>query len=95
MSFPLLLDLFEAAELVGFSFSAVRHWTYGQRPAPTGWPKTVHVGRNVRYRRADLEEWVAGLGVQPTTPDELRREPVTTAPRRGRGRPRKTGGAGK
>lgn len=86
MSFPLLLDLYEAAELVGFSFSAVRHWTYGQKPAPAGWPATVHVGRNVRYRRGDLEAWVAGLGTESSAPEmALHAE----EPRRGRGRPRK------
>ena len=94
MSFPLLLDLFETAELVGFSFSSIRHWTYGHKPAPAGWPATVHVGRNVRYRRADLESWVAGLGGEQPAQQGIRIETVGTAPRRGRGRPRKTGAGG-
>lgn len=86
MSLPLLLDLHQAAALVGFSASSVRHWTYGHKPAPAGWPATVHVGRNVRYRRADLEDWVAGLGTPAATEAALRR---------GRGRPPKIGGTAK
>lgn len=85
MSFPLLLDLHQAAALVGFSSSSLRHWTYGHKPAPAGWPATVHVGRNVRYRRADLEAWVANLGNQATSP------PAAAGEVRRRGRPRKIG----
>ena len=93
MSFPLLLDLYEAAALVGFSSSSVRHWTYGHKPAPTGWPAPVHVGRNIRYRRADLENWVAGLGTPAAT--QLFADSTEAAPRRGRGRPCKIGGTAK
>lgn len=93
MSFPLLLDLYEAAALVGFSSSSVRHWTYGHKPAPAGWPATVHVGRNVRYRRADLENWVAGLGTPAAANQAV--GPTESEPRRGRGRPRKLGGTAK
>jgi hypothetical protein len=62
---PALLDLRQTAGFIGFSYSAVRQWTYGQKPAPAGWPGAVRVSaKATRYRLTDLQRWVEGLGEQ-------------------------------
>jgi excisionase family DNA binding protein len=43
----------EAALLLGVSVSTMRRW----RLLGTG-PRAVKLGGNVRYRRADLEQWI-------------------------------------
>lgn len=97
---PLLLTLDEAAKLLGLSAKTLKHWHAGFRAAPAGFPPPVALGKSLRLRRADIEAFVAGLAVAPAsaipplpapaaaapTADEL------TAPRRGRGRPKKLGG---
>lgn len=83
---PALLDLRQAAAFLGFSYSAIRQWTYGQKPAPRGWPSAVRVSaKATRYRLADLQGWVDALGEQ--------KQEVTSAPRRP-GRPTKISSRG-
>ncbi len=88
MIFPLLLDIAQTADFIGFSYSAVRHWTYGTKPAPAGWPAPLKVGgKSRRYRRSDLEAWVLDLGssIQP-------QQHETSGKRRGRPPLKATGG---
>ncbi len=95
MFFPLLLDLRQTGAFVGFSFSTVRHWTYGTKPAPKGWPRAVKVGnKSLRYLRSDLEAFVANLVVTPVAVPAapliaIIPEPTANVVKRGRGRPRK------
>ncbi len=82
---PLLLDMRQTADYIGTSYGSVRLWTYGQRPAPVGWPSSVKFGGRVRYRASDLDDFVAHLGAAPAPPPP----PAPAEPRRPRGRPRK------
>jgi excisionase family DNA binding protein len=50
-----LLDAEQAAKLLGVTASFVRSRPWG---GPDGLPR-VHLGRLVRWRRGDLEEWIA------------------------------------
>ena len=82
---PVLQDLHQTAAFINFSFSAVRHWTYGSKPAPAGWPSPVKVGnKSIRYRTADLLNWIDGLSAV-----HLRRDPPDQQVKRRPGRPRK------
>lgn len=87
----LLLDIREAADFINFSYSIVRKWTYRQSVPPHGWPAPVKVGKSVRYRRADLENWAAGLPASPLHQSVSIQAPEINPPRprRGPGRPRK------
>jgi predicted DNA-binding transcriptional regulator AlpA len=58
-----LVDARYVARVLGISVGAVRHWTYGVRPAPTGWPPPVRVGGRVRYRLRDLRAYIDDLPV--------------------------------
>jgi excisionase family DNA binding protein len=58
-----LLDAEQAAKLLGVTASFVRSRPWG---GPDGLPR-VHLGRLVRWRRGDLEEWVARAGAMGPT----------------------------
>lgn len=105
-SLPSLLVTFdEAAQLLGISADTIRHWHAGDECPPEGFPPPVPLGgRMRRWRRADLEAFVAALPAAPSAIPPLpeRAAPAAAvtvpteepaAPRRGRGRPRKLGGA--
>lgn len=50
-----LLDNESAAEFLGVSPTTLPRWRW----AGTG-PAYLKVGRSIRYRRSDLEKWLAG-----------------------------------
>lgn len=80
----LLLDLAEAAGLLGFSYSTIRHWTYERNRTPPGWPAPVRIGRSVRYRRQDLERFIETLNIQgagPVAPIPKSSQTPTAIPR--------------
>ncbi|MGN6219521.1 MAG: helix-turn-helix transcriptional regulator [Microbacterium sp.] len=52
----LLLSPREAAELIGLAPSTLANWRSSERP---GAPTYVKLGRLVKYRRADVEDWIA------------------------------------
>lgn len=91
-----LPDLRLAAAITGFSQGTLRHWIYGSRPAPAGFPRPIKIGgKATRWRLADLQGWIEGLGVGAPPPQlELGPKPIPIAsPERrhrppGRGRPR-------
>ena len=56
---PLLLDAREASMLCGVS---LRSWHRLVSSGDVPQPVRIGHGRLVRWRRADLEDWVAGLG---------------------------------
>ena len=47
----------DVAEHLGIPVTTLRQWKY----RGVG-PKALKVGRHLRYRRTDLDAWVAGLG---------------------------------
>lgn len=49
-----LLSVPSAAEVLGVAESTLRNWRADRKDPPA-----VRVGRLVKYRRGDLEEWVA------------------------------------
>jgi len=52
----------QAAELLGLSKNTLNRWRY------TGdGPRFVKLGRAVRYRREDLDNWVASCGRTSTS----------------------------
>jgi len=55
---PLLLTYDEAAKLLGMTTQALRDWVYKGKG-----PKLVRLGRSVRFRPAELEEWVEKLAM--------------------------------
>lgn len=98
-----LPDIRRAAAITGFSEGTLRHWVYGARPAPAGFPKPVKVGgKAVRWRLIDLQAWIDGLGAghgqhQPSpeaAPDALTLPIIAPPERRRPGRPRKAEAAG-
>lgn len=99
---PLLLALLDVSVLVTVSVSTVRNWAYKRKPAPAGFPAPVKVGRMLRYRTADIENYVASIGgdamppaaelAMPCAGQPVQEETVTVVPKRPRGRPRKHGG---
>lgn len=52
----------ELSELLGVPVGTLANW----RSARTG-PPFVKVGRHVRYRTGDVDEWVAARVVEPET----------------------------
>lgn len=86
---PLLLRIDQVAVILGFAVQTLRHWTCDTRRLPSGWPKPVRIGRSVRYRSADIVNWV-NSGCQPTVERVTPVAEVLLPPKRGRGRPRKT-----
>jgi predicted DNA-binding transcriptional regulator AlpA len=87
--FPALADIRETAQGINFSYSHVRKWTYGQKPLPTGWPMPVKIGGAIRYRRDDIERWIAQLSNEGEQQNNAGLECNTPALKRRRGRPRK------
>ena len=67
----LLLNFEEVALLIGFKTATIENWAYRRKPAPQGFPRRVKVGRILRYRRVDIENWVAALGEQEETTSEV------------------------
>lgn len=85
---PLLLDIRAAADLLGFSYSTIRHWTYRSKQPPAHWPQPVKINASLRYRAADLENWVARIGQPDRATGEDAAMPITQPPPARRGRPR-------
>jgi predicted DNA-binding transcriptional regulator AlpA len=85
---PLLLDIRAAADLLGFSYSTIRHWTYRSKQPPAHWPQPVKINAALRYRAADLENWVARIGQPDRATGEDAAMPITQPPPARRGRPR-------
>lgn len=54
-----LLSTDELAEMLGVPLSTVYGWNYTR----TG-PKVIKVGRRCRYRRSDVEAWLASHEVE-------------------------------
>jgi excisionase family DNA binding protein len=67
----ILLTARQVAELTGFSEGTVRHWTSQQRI-----PFVRISGHCVRFRRGDIEAWVASKVVTPaaTTARQSRKQ---------------------
>jgi predicted DNA-binding transcriptional regulator AlpA len=53
-----LLTPAEVAERLGVSQKTLANWRSCPSCAPSGSPRFVKVGRQVRYRRSDLERWL-------------------------------------
>jgi predicted DNA-binding transcriptional regulator AlpA len=86
----LLLDIDDVAKLIKLSPATIENWAYGRKPAPAGFPDPIKVGRLLRYRRADIEVWIGGLGVPGNPAPSGAVAPLLRAkPKRLRGRPRK------
>jgi predicted DNA-binding transcriptional regulator AlpA len=85
---PLLLDIRAAADLLGFSYSTIRHWTYRSKRPPAHWPQPVKINTALRYRAADLENWVAHIGQPDRATGEDAATPISQPPPARRGRPR-------
>jgi predicted DNA-binding transcriptional regulator AlpA len=85
----LLLNFEEVARLIGFSPATIENWAYGRKPAPIGFPEPHKIGRLLKYRRADIERWVDGLGAPLNCADSRHSvsDPVENTTRRTRGRP--------
>jgi len=86
----LLLDFEEVARLITFSPATVANWAYRRKPSPQGFPKPVKIGRILRFRRKDIEDWIVSLGVVESRLASAQHNsagihPVVT---RSRGRPR-------
>ena len=58
----LLLDFEDVGRLITFSHATIANWAYRRKPAPRGFPEPIKVGRLLRYRRVDIECWIAKLG---------------------------------
>ena len=84
----LLLDFDEVARLIVFSPATVANWAYRRKPAPQGFPTPVKVGRILRYRRTDIEGWIARLGVAALVEPNFNLNSDTSRVKRPRGRPR-------
>lgn len=98
---PLLVEIDAAAVVVSFAAATVREWAYGKRPAPAGFPAPVRIAGGhrqrptLRYRLADLVQWVESLGASdaaaPAAPPASADLPAGQAARRSPGRPRNDG----
>ena len=58
----------ETAEHIGISLSGLRKW----RNDGSG-PPYIRIGRLIRYREKDIEEWLAHRTVSPGEPNRDRR----------------------
>jgi predicted DNA-binding transcriptional regulator AlpA len=78
----LFFTIEEVALLLVLSEATVRHWSYGHRPPPKGFPRPIRIGRQLRYVAADLDAWISGICTAEATvaPEETAKK---------RGRPRK------
>ena len=78
-----LLDLREAARVVGVGYEGFRRWAVA-RP-PEGFPPFVMIGNRYYFRRLQLMRWLEG---DVFTLEGNRREArAESSQRRGRGRP--------
>lgn len=81
---PLLLSLRDAAETLAISYKTARNWlNQGRFPVPThliGGKRVVKV--------ADLQAFVAGLGIDCANDPSNESPESAPTPKRGRGRPR-------
>jgi predicted DNA-binding transcriptional regulator AlpA len=53
-----LLDIHQAAELLGLSPETLYGYRYRQYLAPPGFPIGFKVGGRVKWHRADLDAWI-------------------------------------
>ncbi len=87
-----LPDIRRAAAITGFSAGTLRHWIYGARPAPEGFPMPIKVGgKATRWRLIDLQGWIDGLGAGQTQPSPAADADAKAEPKRERGRRRRPG----
>jgi excisionase family DNA binding protein len=56
VSEPILLNLDEAAALLGLDRSSLHNLA---RPRSSRNPRSIKLGKKLMFRRAELEEWVA------------------------------------
>lgn len=84
----LLLDFDAVARLIVFSPATVANWAYRRKPAPQGFPAPVKVGRILRYRRSDIEGWIARLGMATLVEPNSDVNSDSASVKRPRGRPR-------
>lgn len=64
----LLLTTDEAAQLLRLNPSTLTHWACESKRPPPGFPKPVKLGRSVRWRRADLADFIDGIGADQPAP---------------------------
>ena len=83
----LLLNFDEVARLIVFSPATVANWAYKRKPAPQGFPPPAKVGRILRYRRSDIEGWIARLGIATSVEPNSGSNNETAPTKRRRGRP--------
>jgi len=88
---PLLLDTELLAKITGFAEQTLRHWATNTRQPPPGWPEPVRIGRNVRYRTAEIINWINAGCAEPAKNRSLAIQVASQPLKRGRGRPRKNG----
>lgn len=88
---PLLLSITDAAKLISFATATVENWAYGRKTPPPGFPSPIKIGRLLKYRAADLIDWVTQLNAHrsPVTRENESRLCEELPPRRRRGRPSK------
>lgn len=63
----------------------VRHWAYGHRAPPPGFPKPIRVGRQIRFVEEEFNDWIDAIRGKPETP-----APTVASSEKRRGRPRKS-----
>ena len=86
----LLLTFLDVAQVISFREATIQNWAYCRKPAPPGFPLPIRVGRLLRYRSADLEDWVeAQAGGNPNhQKSDSNFQESQEKPKRLRGRPR-------
>lgn len=83
-----LFDIRRVAAAIGFSPATITHWAYRRRPAPNGFPEPIHVGRQLRYIKEEVDTWVASRAA--ARPGQQQNELANTTVSRRRGRPCKS-----
>lgn len=63
----------------------IRHWAYGHRAPPAGFPKPIRVGRQIRFVEEEFNEWINAIRGAHDTP-----KPYVAPSAKRRGRPRKS-----
>jgi predicted DNA-binding transcriptional regulator AlpA len=86
----LLLNFEGVARLITFSPATVANWAYRRKPGPQGFPQPVKIGRILRYKRNDIEGWIASLGVVESrlASAQHNSDGILPVVKRSRGRPR-------
>ena len=69
-----LLDSMELAQILRVHPATIRTWRHRNQGPPF-----IRVGRNVRYSRGDLDDWLARNTVQPNGKSEEEREAIGRA----------------